>query len=152
MGYFKSIDEVLDFAIQNEQEAVDFYLELAATLKNEDMKLTFEKFAKEEVAHKARLIKVKTEERIAVSAYKNVRDLKISEYIVDVVPSPDMTYEDALVLAMKKEKAAYKLYLKLSETAPNDMLKKLFTFLANEEAKHKIRFEIEYDDNVLREN
>ena len=36
--------------------------------------------------------------------------------------------------------------------AVEDKVKKLFLTLANEEAKHKLRFEIEYDDEVLNEN
>ena len=61
-----------------------------------------------------------------------------------------MSYQEALILAMKREKTAYKLYMKLSEMAPNDELKKVFKGLAVEEAKHK--FEIEYDDVVYKEN
>ena len=63
-----------------------------------------------------------------------------------------MTYQEALILAMKREKAAYKLYMKLSEIAPNDNLKKVFKGLAIEEAKHKLKFEIEYDDVIYKEN
>jgi rubrerythrin len=63
-----------------------------------------------------------------------------------------MTYEEALVVAMKKEKAAFKLYTKLAEKAPTEDLKDVFLSLAAEESKHKLRFEVEYDDYVLREN
>ena len=63
-----------------------------------------------------------------------------------------MTYQDALVLAMSKEKAAFKLYNSLAERAPGNELKSIFLMLAQEESKHKLRFEIEYDDFVLKEN
>lgn len=63
-----------------------------------------------------------------------------------------MTYQDALVLAMKKEKSAFKLYMNLSNKIANKELKDLFLMLAMEESKHKLRFEIEYDENVLKEN
>jgi rubrerythrin len=69
-----------------------------------------------------------------------------------VKASGKMSYEDALVLAMKREKSAFKLYLTLSERAPNDQLKEIFQSLAMEEARHKLRFELEYDEFVLREN
>ena len=42
--------------------------------------------------------------------------------------------------------------MKLSDIAPNDNLKKLFKNLAIEEAKHKLKFEIEYDDVIYKEN
>ena len=63
-----------------------------------------------------------------------------------------MTYEDALVVAMQNEKAAFKLYMTLMEKAPTQALKDIFLSLAQEESKHKLKFELEYDEYVLREN
>ena len=63
-----------------------------------------------------------------------------------------MDYQEALVLAMSQEKAAFKLYSKLAERSPNEQFKSLFLSLAQEEAKHKLRFELEYDEFVLRDN
>ena len=83
---------------------------------------------------------------------ENVADLKIADYIVSVKASPNMSYQDALIVAMNKEKAAFRLYMSLSERAPDGTLKELFAALAQEESKHKLRFEVEYDDFVLREN
>jgi rubrerythrin len=40
----------------------------------------------------------------------------------------------------------------LSERAENEEMRELFQMLAQEESKHKLRFELEYDDYVLREN
>jgi rubrerythrin len=82
----------------------------------------------------------------------DVTDLRIADYTVEVEPTPDMDYQDALVLAMKKEKAAFRLYLDLADQAGNEELKLLFLSMAQEEAKHKLRFEIEYDDFVMQEN
>lgn len=151
MKDFKDINDILDFAIQNEQSAVDFYTKLADNSRTDDMKAVFLQFAKEEISHKARLIKIKTEGTFHISIEK-VQDLKISDYLVKADVSPNMSYEDALVLAMKREKSAFKLYLALSERAPNIELKELFLALAMEESKHKLRFEIEYDEFVLSEN
>lgn len=148
---FKTIDEVLDFAMKAEQEAVDFYNQLAGTMKNQEIRDTFLQFAREEVAHKARLQKIKDERLFDLSDEK-VQDLMISDYVFNVKPSPDMTYADALVLAMKKEKAAFKLYTTLSLRVDNIELKAVFQSLAVEESKHKLRFELEYDEYVMREN
>jgi rubrerythrin len=63
-----------------------------------------------------------------------------------------MTYSDALILAMKKEKNAFRLYSFLSEETTDPLLKGLFLTLALEESRHKLRFELEYDEFVLREN
>ena len=151
MEKFKNIDDVLDFAMKSEQEAVDFYNQLASTMQNQEMKDTFLQFAKEEVGHKARLQKIKDERLFDLSDEK-VQDLKISDYVVNVKPTPDMKYADALVLAMKKEKAAFKLYTNLAERTENPEIKAVFQNLAVEESKHKLRFELEYDEYVMREN
>jgi rubrerythrin len=86
------------------------------------------------------------------SSKEKVMDLKIADYVVTVTASPDMPYSDALIVAMKKEKAAFKLYMTLSNRAETTELKDLFLSLALEESKHKLRFELEYDEFVLREN
>jgi rubrerythrin len=81
-----------------------------------------------------------------------VKDLKIAEYLVDVKPTANMSYQDALILAMKKEKAAFRMYTKLAQQAEDPEVKALFFNLAQEESKHKLAFEIEYDDYILKDN
>ena len=63
-----------------------------------------------------------------------------------------MTYEDALIVAMHRERAAFKLYISLSNMAPTEALKNTFRSLAAEEAKHKNQFETDYDEHFLKEN
>ena len=151
MNTFNSIDEILDFAMEAEQGAVDLYTRLADTTANTEMRDTFKQFAREEMGHKARLLNIKSE-----GIFENyplaVTDMKISDYLSEVVPGPNMDYRDALVLAMSNEKAAFKLYTRLSNEAPSAELKAIFLSLAQEEARHKLRFELEYDEFVLRDN
>jgi len=151
MKEFETIDDILDFAIQSEQNAVDFYSKLATESRNEEMKQVFVQFAKEEMGHKAGLLKIKTNGTFTVKD-EIVLDLKMSDYLIDIEPTPDMSYEQALVIAMKREKNAFKLYTHLSAKAPTPELKKIFHSLAVEESKHKLRFELEYDEYILKEN
>ena len=151
MKEFNSINDSLDCAIEQEQGAVDFYNDLAVKFDHEIMKKTFVQFAQEEMGHKAKILDVKQKGIFEVATEK-IMDLKISDYVVKAEASPDMTYQEALILAMNKEKHAFKLYHNLSEKAPNTELKNLFLMLAQEESKHKLRFELEYDEFVLREN
>ena len=151
MENFKSIEEILDFAIGNEIRAAEFYEQLSKQAKTKSMKETFEKFSKEERGHEARLKKVKSEGKFE-QANKDILDMKMSDYLVKSNPKGKMTYQDALILAMKREKAAYKLYKKLAEKAPTNELKVIFNKLAAEEANHKMNFEIEYDDYIYVDN
>ncbi len=151
MEAFKNVDEILDFAMESEQKAVDFYTELAEKIKNEEMKVIFREFAQEEVGHKAKLKKIKEDRMFNIPAEK-ISDLKISDYVDSVVIRPDMSYQEALIVAMNREKAAFNLYTRLSKKTDVPELQQLFRGLAQEESKHKLRFEMEYDEFVLREN
>jgi rubrerythrin len=151
MKEFTNINEILDFAISEEQAAVDFYLQLAAQSKNRETRKVFEEYAEEEMRHKANLLSIKESGNFNVPD-ASIRDLKIAEYLVDVKPSANMSYQDALILAMKKEKAAYRMYTKLAGQAENAEIKAVFLNLAQEESKHKLAFEVEYDDFILKEN
>jgi rubrerythrin len=61
-----------------------------------------------------------------------------------------MPYANILRMAIKMEERALKLYTNLNKSNKDEKLNKLFTFLANEEAKHKLRLEKIYDDEILK--
>ena len=151
MGQWNSAEEILDFAIGNEESAAKFYTDLAGKMKSASMRKVFEDFAREEQGHKAKLLRVKESGEME-PAKKQILDLKIGDYLVEGTPGTELDYQQALILAMKQEKAAFKLYTDLAAAAPSDDLRGLLLSLAQEEAKHKLRFEVEYDDRILTEN
>ena len=143
-----TIDQILDYAIANEEKAAALYYDLAESVERPGMKEAFLHFAKEEEGHKARLLKIKQGEIPAVAEEK-VASLGITEQLVEAETAPNMTYQEALVFAMKAEKVAFIFYTKLAEMIDDASFQRIFKSLAQEEAKHKLRFEIEYDDHVL---
>jgi len=149
MKPFKNSDAIIDFAIDNEIKAYKLYTGLAAKMDNRTMKQVFLDFAAEEQGHKKQLEDVKKGKTFKVSNEK-VADLKIAEFTVAVEPMPDMDYKAALVLAMQKEKKAFQLYTTLANLIEDATAKQLFNALAQQEAKHKLRFELEYDEVVLK--
>ena len=152
MHKFESTDNALDFAIEKEQEAHDFYMQLSENIDRPTMKAIFAQFAREELGHKAKLEAVKREGTL-MSANQKIMNLGIADYVVgDVEPSSNMTYQEALIIAMNAEKRAFKLYTDLAASTDDPAMSELFLGLAQEEAKHKLRFELEYDDHVLTEN
>jgi rubrerythrin len=151
MDPFESVDALLDFAIEKEEESNKFYLDLASKMEREHMKKVFEEFAGEEQGHLENLLTIKND-KIFTCPVERIQDLKISDYLVDIKPDPNMDYQDALILAMKKEKATYKLYNDLIQMTDDENLKETLRCLAQEEAKHKLRLEIEYDEFFLTES
>ena len=150
MDKWQSIDDILDFAISEEQAAFEFYGRLAAQAAAPEMRATFRSFADEETKHKVRLQAIKLGGTLR-PAEGRVVDLRIADYLVDVPASPNLDYRTALVLAMKKEKAAFKLYSDLAASTDDENVRATFRTLAEEEARHKLHFELEYDD-LLAEN
>ena len=120
--------EILDFAISNEMDSIQFYTDLSKTADKSYMKELFEQFAGEEKGHKKKLESVK-KDRLLVPAAEKIMDLKISDYLIDIEPHPEMTYQEALIIAMKREKAAFKLYTNLSASVTDENVKHLFLFL-----------------------
>jgi len=148
---FNSVDEILDFAIQKEEESAHMYTDLAGTMKKVYMREVFAGFAREEEGHKKKLLEIK-KGKLLLSAAAKVLDLKIADYVADVAPRADLDYQDALILAMKKEKAAFRLYTDLAGATDDHALRATLLDLAQEEARHKLRFEIEYDEQFLSED
>lgn len=147
----KSVSQILDFAIKKEEEAAQFYNDLAAKMGQQHVGEVFRSFAQEELGHKEKLLAVK-KGNMSLIDHQRIVDLKIGDHLVEIALSPDIEYKQALIVAMKAEKAAFRLYHDLAATTDDANLKNVLLGLALEEAKHKLRFEIEYDDVFLREN
>jgi len=143
---FNTVEEVIDFAIEKEQEAARFYSELCKRSLPAGIKEMLTGFYKTELAHKAKLEKVKSG---AVSIKpESVSGLGLAGIVEDAEIREDMSLVELLAVAMKKENSAYRLYIELAVAATTPELIDLFLFLAQEEAKHRLWFEAEYQKRV----
>lgn len=138
-------DEILEFAIAREVEANNFYMALAERVASPEIRKIFEDLAEEELEHKARL---------ELEVMKTGKVLPVSEKVAipkhDYIVSDDqslldMDYKDILMLGMEKEEASFRTYVNLAAQAKDVESSELLLALAEEEVKHKIRFETEYD-------
>jgi len=144
---FKSVDEILEFAIDREKEAVEFYASLAQEAPSEALKQTFINFSKEEEKHVALVSDISgNKAKIDSYEFEKIPDLKISNYMVDAAYEKGMPMLDVLKLAMKREEKAVKLYTLLGDQTDDADAKKLFQILVQEESKHKLGLESMYDD------
>ncbi len=137
--------EVLELAIAKEIEAYNFYLALADRVKDRQISKAFKDLAKEELEHKAKLeLEItKTGRTIAVER-KLLRPER--DYILSDDESPlDMDYKDMLLLGMEKEEAAFRTYVNLVASVMDEESREVLLAIAEEEVKHKLRFETEYE-------
>ncbi len=151
MERFETLEEILDFAIAKENEANIFYTNLSKMAARPEIRTVFDNFALEELGHRKKLEAVKRGD-YKLPPLQTVVNLKIADYTMADDEGPEMAYKDALVLAMKREEASYKLYTDLADVTGDKDARALFLGLAQEEAKHKLRFETEYDEYVLTDN
>jgi len=140
-----SDDEILEFAIAREIEANRFYLSLAERVADPEMRRIFEDLAGEELEHKEKLELefIKTGKVLPSSERVTIPE---HEYIISDSPSElDMDYKDLLLLGMEKEEASFRTYVGLVGQSQDEQSREVLLALAEEEVKHKLRFETEYD-------
>jgi rubrerythrin len=150
MKKFENLAEILQFAITLEQMSYEFYVDLSKRTTTEAMKKVLLGFAEEEKAHKQRLERI-----VGVAEHVSTDNLdsnEVSKYIVAVPIPENMTYEQAIKIAMNKEHAAMMLYQILAKMTEEKALREVLELLAVEEAHHKRRFEREYHELRIHEN
>ena len=146
---FENLEAIVDFAIEKEKEAVEFYSDISRQEKFSGTSKMFAEFADEERKHQRLLEDFKTKgvtESLNNYQLKWITDIKRSDYAVELEYAPGMAYNDILMLAMKREEKALQLYNDFLDQADTDDGKKLFKVLCQEEAKHKLALETMYDD------
>lgn len=150
MEEFKSDDEILEYAIHRESAAHRFYMDLAEEMENAAMCQLFENFAREELRHKGRLELEIMKRGLVVPGAADAEDLDETDVMVDVPPELGVDYKNALVLAMNRESKSFRLYVELAAMAEDKGSRETLLLLAEEEAGHKLRFEMEYDTVIKR--
>jgi rubrerythrin len=147
----QEFNEILDFAVEREKEAVKFYRDLQEQAHFADQKVFLQELESMEMGHIV-VIENMRRKQPSEMEIKQVPNLHISEYLVNDVDYLDLTYQNLLIKAMKREEMSYKLYTDMSNKMPDAELSKLFAKLASEEAGHKLKFEKLYDDWIAQGN
>jgi len=137
--------EILQFALAREVEAYNFYMAMAEHVKSAEISKVFEDLAKEELEHKARL-------ELEIVKIGRVVEREQPQLIPDhdyVVTNSneklDLDYVDVLALGIEKERAAFRTYVELIEHVNDKQSREVLLELAEEEVRHKLRFQNEYD-------
>lgn len=148
---FENFNDVINFAIAREEDAVDAYGSMAQKAKNPGLKELLLELEEEEKNHK-RLLQDISQEKIAALKPEKVIDLKISDYLVEEPPGSEMNFQDLLIFAAKKEQKAVELYGRMADSTDDVDLKKLFLFMVEQEKAHKFKLEVKYEEHVLEED
>ena len=131
---FSTIREIIQFAIDKEKDAQTFYRSTATLSQYPGIAPLFLELAAEEEKHQ-KLLEELPDPLTLPENSKAIPDLKISDYLVDLKFHQDMKYQEVMILAMKNEEKSLKFYRAWEAKARDPAQKKLFTFLADQEAR-----------------
>jgi rubrerythrin len=146
MDKLNTDQEILEFAISREVEAYHFFLALAGRVIDPKMRQVFEDLAAEELEHKAKLELEMIKMGITLPDRQMPPGRPRSDYIMSESDLPlDIDYADMLLLGMEKEDAAFRMFVGLIPNVQDEQSREVLLALAQEEVKHKLRFETEYD-------
>jgi len=140
-----SMEEVIDQAIEREEESCALYEKLTGIVEDDASRDTLHFMAGEELKHKAMLQKYKNGEMGSeVLSLRTVADARV----VEALGTPDMSgplqHKDIFLFAAGREKASYEFYQRLAALQPPGNLQTMLYAFAGEELRHKEKVEYLY--------
>lgn len=144
---FKSLRDILMFALAKEESSVQFYRTLAARVQKPETVAVFEVMARQEEKHieavKLEVFKLGFTVPEPDPSEPRSEDSGVSLELDR--SAEEMDYLDALRLGIQKERAAFKLYAELLALAEDSDSRKMFLELAEEEMRHVLKLEREVE-------
>lgn len=148
---FRSPAEVIAFAVRREIEAAGSYSRLAGLAKTPGLRELCLSLRGQEEEHRRRLEGL-TADDLGRLEPALTADLGLVDALADEPLADDMTIQELLIFAARKEKGVAELYDLLARSNEAPKLRDLFRFLAGQEREHKLKLEAEYERLVLQEN
>ncbi|MDP1726559.1 MAG: ferritin family protein [Bacteroidota bacterium] len=135
------LNKLIDFAIDQENQANAFYTAAAQQVTNPGVRKIFQELADDENGH-ANLLEMYKNNKALGEIFKiQTIDYKITETQDTPELSLTMKPSEAIAIAMKKELQAAELYRALAANAINDSEKETLLNLSNMEMGHKHKLE-----------
>lgn len=139
--------EILHFAIAREIRAFEFYMKLKSKFTDPVLRDIMMEFAEAEIEHKEQLELelMKLGEVVQDRVYQSNQELDERFPLVDMIEEGDMTYENAILLAIDKEENDFRVYVELAGGVEDPHCKDVIVALAQQEVEHKLRWQRQYD-------
>jgi rubrerythrin len=148
---FRNLKEILDFAIRREVEAAQGYGDMAARASTPGLRELLLDLKGEEENHR-RLLESMASEGLPEAAVPAGEDMGLVDAMDEAPLAADMTFQELLIFAARKEKRAVELYAGLARRPELAAHRKVFDFLAAQERTHKLKLEAAYEERVLTED
>ncbi len=143
--------EIIALAAAREKDAAAAYQVLMTMVRDRGAKTMLAELRDEERTHR-KLLQDLERNRGAEAVTGTSPDLGLSDFLIEEPLGADMSVQDILIFAARKEQRAVRFYDELAARAPGEEARKLFVFLAGRERAHKLRLESEYESRILPED
>lgn len=140
--------DLIEIAIVREIKSYQFFMMLSDTVTNPDIAELCRELAQEELEHKSKLELECM--KLAVTVDTGQRDVQVSDeelasYLYTDKPIEQLDYPQLLRLCIEKEDMAFRSFADLLVRLKSNHLKEVLLSLMQEELRHKVKFENEYE-------
>jgi len=141
---------LIETAIQKEEEAFVFYMDLFSRVADPIAKEALKFVAGEEKKHKEFLVKYRDGGcGSSCLSPDQVVDYKIAEHLEAPDIQKNMESKDVYLVAAHRELASYKFYWSLAGVQPEGEAKQMLIRMAQEEMRHKEKMEYLYSNTAF---
>ena len=150
-----TVEQILQEAIQGEQESYALYTDAVDLVQAEHIKTLLRELAQEELGHNVALERMLADPGQLSGQVRELRaapieDYRIGDHLVARPLSPDSSFQDVCIFASKKEQESYELYRDLA-TQSSGEIRELLEAMAKDELRHKNLVEGWYEEVVYQE-
>lgn len=144
MNNVKSFEDILRFAIREEQMAVEFYQDLATQVVEFKLKIVLEQLARDEMRHSVILTTILENKSFPL---RNKSMVILEEMMNESLEmdEPDSDIANIIKSSIQREWEAAKMYKQMAMDAESIETSTLLINLAEEELKHKQSLELELE-------
>jgi len=148
---FDTVADIIAFAIEREIAAAEGYARIAGLARTPGLRELAEDLRDQEIGHR-RILEGLPPGPLGRRAACEAPDLHLVDALAAEAPSGEMSLQDMLIFAAKKEAQSVALYESLTRSAGSPDEDRVFRFLAGQEREHKLRLEAAYENHILQEN
>jgi len=150
MGDERSLADLIEIAINREEAAYNFYMDIHGKVNDKGVRDTLEWIANEEKKHKEFLVNFRNENYDTDSFRKReARYYKIAEHQKEPeLQKGEMANEEVFLIAAHRELRSYEFYSELTDLQPDGQIKEILQKMAQEELKHKEKMEYLYTNTA----
>ncbi len=147
LSQLTTVEEVLETVAEFDREAHGFYVDLVPKV-SKNIRYIVEDLARSELQHIIKLRELARSEELAGHLKDAILRPEADRRFSDAIQAPELgdnpDDQEVLAYALAREQVAIEEYSELAANTPPGPLHEVFSFLANEESKHKSDLEALY--------